>query len=104
MERLEAVQKGIEESTEDMDEMTRLLEELDKLQKEADSLDIYSFDARIDKIMPELGFEPEDNDRLVASFSGGWQMRMSLGKMLLQVAVVSIYMKKELDIRELDFS
>jgi hypothetical protein len=27
---------------------------------------------------------PEDNDRLVASFSGGWQMRMCLGKMLLQ--------------------
>ncbi len=26
----------------------------------------------------------EDNDRLVASFSGGWQMRMCLGKLLLQ--------------------
>jgi ATPase subunit of ABC transporter with duplicated ATPase domains len=35
--------------------------------------------------MPELGFSPEDSDRLVASFSGGWQMRMSLGKILLQV-------------------
>jgi ATPase subunit of ABC transporter with duplicated ATPase domains len=35
--------------------------------------------------MPELGFAPEDADRLVASFSGGWQMRMSLGKILLQV-------------------
>lgn len=30
-------------------------------------------------------FRPEDNDRLVASFSGGWQMRMCLGKLLLQV-------------------
>ncbi|PKI39046.1 hypothetical protein CRG98_040573 [Punica granatum] len=34
--------------------------------------------------MPELGFAPEDSDRLVASFSSGWQMRMSLGKILLQ--------------------
>lgn len=34
--------------------------------------------------MPTLGFVPEDNDRLVASFSGGWQMRISLGKILLQ--------------------
>jgi hypothetical protein len=36
-------------------------------------------------MMPELGFKAEDNERLVASFSGGWQMRMCLGKMLLQV-------------------
>jgi ABC-type Na+ transport system ATPase subunit NatA len=35
-------------------------------------------------MMPELGFGPEDNDRLVASYSGGWQMRMCLGKILLQ--------------------
>ncbi|KFK44546.1 hypothetical protein AALP_AA1G270900 [Arabis alpina] len=30
------------------------------------------------------GFASEDEDRLVASFSGGWEMRMSLGKLLLQ--------------------
>jgi ATPase subunit of ABC transporter with duplicated ATPase domains len=34
-----------------------------------------------------MGFTEEDNDRLVASYSGGWQMRMSLGKILLQVSV-----------------
>jgi hypothetical protein len=38
------------------------------------------------QMMPELGFSPtEDNDRLVASYSGGWQMRMCLGKILLKV-------------------
>ena len=37
-------------------------------------------------MMPELGFNPiDDNDRRVASYSGGWQMRMCLGKMLLKV-------------------
>ncbi len=41
-------------------------------------------DKRIDVMMPQLGFGPEDNERLVASFSGGWQMRMCLGKLLLQ--------------------
>jgi ATPase subunit of ABC transporter with duplicated ATPase domains len=40
---------------------------------------------KVDKMMPTLGFDPErDNDRLVASFSGGWQMRIGLGKILLQ--------------------
>lgn len=33
----------------------------------------------------KLGFDLEDLDRLVASFSGGWQMRIGLGKALLQV-------------------
>merc|ERR1711902_477247 len=35
-------------------------------------------------MMPSLGFKPEDSDRPVASFSGGWQMRIALGKILLQ--------------------
>jgi len=39
---------------------------------------------RLEKILPEMGFEPADGDRLVSAFSGGWQMRMSLGKILLQ--------------------
>lgn len=52
---------------------------------QAVDLDIALLDKKIDQMMPELGFKPDDNDRLVASFSGGWQMRMCLGKMLLQV-------------------
>ena len=48
-------------------------------------LDVDLLDKKIDQMMPELGFKQEDNDRLVASFSGGWQMRMCLGKLLLQV-------------------
>ena len=59
------------------------LQKLDELQKQADRLDLFNMERAIDKIMPQLGFVPEDNDRLVASFSGGWQMRISLGKILL---------------------
>ena len=41
--------------------------------------------ARIEKILPEMGFHPGDGDRYVGEFSGGWQMRpMGLGKILLQ--------------------
>jgi ATP-binding cassette subfamily F protein 3 len=31
-----------------------------------------------------MGFEATDGDRYVSEFSGGWQMRMGLGKILLQ--------------------
>ncbi|OMP02566.1 ABC transporter-like protein [Corchorus olitorius] len=83
-ERLEKVQKAIERSTEDLELMGRLLDEFDLLQRRAQSVDLDQVDAKVSKLMPELGFSPEDSDRLVASFSSGWQMRMSLGKILLQ--------------------
>eukprot|EP00257_Ricinus_communis_P021421 XP_015580910.1 ABC transporter F family member 5 [Ricinus communis] len=82
--RLEKVQKAIENSVEDLELMGRLLDEFDLLQRRAQAVDLDEVDAKISKLMPELGFAPEDSDRLVASFSGGWQMRMSLGKILLQ--------------------
>lgn len=62
-----------------------LLDRLDKLNHQAVDLDVNLLDKKIDQMMPELGFMPQDNDRLVASYSGGWQMRMCLGKLLLQV-------------------
>ncbi|PPR98739.1 hypothetical protein GOBAR_AA21935 [Gossypium barbadense] len=83
-ERLERVQKAIEGSTEDLELMGRLLDEFDLLQRRAQAVDLDEVDAKVSKLMPELGFSPEDSDRLVASFSSGWQMRMSLGKILLQ--------------------
>lgn len=82
--RLEKVQKAIERSVDDLELMGRLLDEFDLLQRRAQAVDLDQVDVKISKLMPELGFAPEDSDRLVASFSGGWQMRMSLGKILLQ--------------------
>lgn len=61
-----------------------LIHQLDRLQRQFEALDGYGLDARIEKILPEMGFDPEDGDRLVSAFSGGWQMRMCLGKILLQ--------------------
>ncbi len=49
---------------------------MEKLRSKAVDLDINLLDKKIDQMMPELGFKQDDNDRLVASFSGGWQMRM----------------------------
>ncbi|KAG8373299.1 hypothetical protein BUALT_Bualt11G0009500 [Buddleja alternifolia] len=83
-ERLERVQKAIERSVDALELMGRLLDEFDLLQRRAQAVDLDEVDVKISKLMPELGFAVEDADRLVASFSGGWQMRMSLGKILLQ--------------------
>ncbi|KAJ1398607.1 P-loop containing nucleoside triphosphate hydrolase [Sesbania bispinosa] len=82
--KLEKVQKALEGAVNDLELMGRLLDEFDLLQRRAQDVNLDEVDAKVDKLMPELGFAPEDSDRLVASFSGGWQMRMSLGKILLQ--------------------
>jgi ATP-binding cassette subfamily F protein 3 len=76
------VQREMEAAT--PEELDRLIHKLDRLQRKFEALDGYGLEAQIEKILPEMGFEPEDGDRLVSAFSGGWQMRMSLGKILLQ--------------------
>jgi ATP-binding cassette subfamily F protein 3 len=76
------VQRQME--TANMEELDKLIHQLDRSQRQFEALDGYGLESRIEKILPEMGFEPEDGDRLVSAFSGGWQMRMSLGKILLQ--------------------
>lgn len=66
------------------EELDELIHQMDRWQRKFEALDGYSLDTRIGKILPEMGFQVEDGDRLVSAFSGGWQMRMSLGKILLQ--------------------
>ncbi|MGR3274752.1 ABC-F family ATP-binding cassette domain-containing protein [Acaryochloris marina NIES-2412] len=68
----------------DPDTLDDLIHQLDRLQRQFEALDGYNLESRIEKILPEMGFSAEDGDRLVSAFSGGWQMRMCLGKILLQ--------------------
>ena len=67
----------------DADKLDALIHELDRQQRQFEALDGYGLDARIEKILPDMGFESGDGDRQVSEFSGGWQMRMGLGKVLL---------------------
>ena len=43
----------------------------------------YSMDLRIATVLRGLGFTPEDSARPCETFSGGWQMRIALAKLLL---------------------
>ena len=68
----------------DPDELDKLLGKMDKLQRQFEGLDGYGIEAKIGKILPDMGFDLADADRLVSEFSGGWQMRMNLAKVILQ--------------------
>ena len=54
-----------------------------KLQKAADNKGVTTLSSRAERIMNVMGFTPEEGEQLVASFSGGWKMRIGLGKILL---------------------
>jgi ATP-binding cassette subfamily F protein 3 len=75
---------GSEKAAEDPDHLDELIHELGTLQSRFESLHGYELDARIDKLLPTIGFTPEGAEQLVGDYSGGWQMRIALGKVLLQ--------------------
>jgi ATP-binding cassette subfamily F protein 3 len=71
-------------AAEDPDHLDALIHELSALQTRFEALHGYELEARIDKLLPSIGFSAEDVERPVADYSGGWQMRIALGKILLQ--------------------
>ena len=73
-----------DQAAEDADHLQELIEELGRLQTRFEGLHGYELDARIDKLLPTIGFDEEKAERLVGDYSGGWQMRIALGKILLQ--------------------
>jgi ATP-binding cassette subfamily F protein 3 len=46
--------------------------------------DVYALDAQVGGVLTGLGFAKEDWTRRTEEFSGGWQMRIALAKLLLQ--------------------
>lgn len=84
LKEYEQCERGIAEAGEDMEKLEELLNRMEDLRVQCDQKDAWNLEARIDKVMPGLGFFEDDNDKLVASFSGGWKVRIGLGKVLLQ--------------------
>jgi len=85
MDDLAAAEKELGEMTgDDPDAMQEVLDRMAKLQDKADTKNVGALDSRVAKIMDLMGFEKEEGDYAVSAFSGGWKMRIGLGKVLLQ--------------------
>src|SRR6202046_5719773 len=54
------------------------------LEHEFRTRDGYSIEAEVGRVLMGLGFRKEDWERQTEEFSGGWQMRLALAKLLLQ--------------------
>lgn len=65
------------------DEFMDLVNEYGELQERFQLLDGFKIKSKIEKILIGLGFFEKDFERLTDEFSGGWQMRIALAKLLL---------------------
>ena len=64
------------------DHMAALLERYGEVQSEFEQRGGYDLDSRAKEILTGLRIGPDDYDRPVESFSGGWKMRIALAKIL----------------------
>lgn len=78
---LDIVHKKMEHAT--GSELDDMIHEMDRLQRKFEHEGGYVQEGKIDKILIDMGFAPDDAERLISEFSGGWQMRMNLAKIWL---------------------
>ncbi len=64
------------------DEMAQLLERYGNIQQEFEHRGGYDLESRAQAVLTGLGIGPDDYNRPVESFSGGWKMRISLARIL----------------------
>ena len=85
-QKLSEIEKKMKslEVNKDSQKLDYLVNQLAKYQSQFEALGGYKMQAEVEKILPKLGFSLDDADKLVGNFSGGWQMKLALGKIILQ--------------------
>ncbi len=85
---LEGDQRRLEEQMTGLDagspELARLVEVHAELHEEFERRGGYTLEAEIGRVLYGLGFTMADYEKRVEHFSGGWQMRIALARLLLQ--------------------
>jgi ATP-binding cassette, subfamily F, member 3 len=90
-DELHAIEKEMEALTRSMSELdhegpeySNVADRYQKLEHEFVARDGYTLEAQVGQVLTGLGFHRDDWARQTEEFSGGWQMRIALAKLLLQ--------------------
>ena len=65
------------------EERNDYINQLGEVHHRLEELDSYSADSKVEKILTGLGFSEDDFHKSTETFSGGWQMRIALAKILV---------------------
>jgi ATP-binding cassette subfamily F protein 3 len=82
--QLAEVEKEMESGEPQSEEYGDLLEVFGDLQLRLEHHDVSRMKPRIETVLGGLGFKQSDMDRDTGEFSGGWQMRIAMAKLLLR--------------------
>ncbi|MCL2800685.1 MAG: ABC-F family ATP-binding cassette domain-containing protein [Treponema sp.] len=84
IDRLEKLGEQLEKTKDNESSVKNLLEEHHNLQEQIENTGYHRRESAISSVICGLGFSPRDIDRNTSEFSGGWQMRIALAKVLLE--------------------
>ena len=83
-ERLEHVNESLVTRTDyESDEYMELIHEVTEINDQLTVLEAHQFAEKIESVLKGLGFKPTEFDKDLGEFSGGWQMRAELAKLLV---------------------
>ena len=83
-ERLDEAEVRLGEMEPDAEEFYDLIDLMGAWEEQLAAYEPEKMKSRIEKVLMGMGFPLSDMDRDVGEFSGGWQMRIALSKLLLQ--------------------
>ena len=66
------------------DSYMNLINKMQEVEHQIEIHDGYGIEEQTERVLKGLGFDPSDFEKKVKEFSGGWQMRIELAKILLQ--------------------
>lgn len=72
-------------ANDNLDEETKndLIHQLGEIHHKLFDMDSYSAESKVEKILLGLGFKQDEFDKQTNTFSGGWQMRIAIAKILI---------------------
>ena len=89
--RLRAMEEEMEQLTASMSELdhasaeyAQVADRYQRVEHEFQARNGYAIEAQVGSVLTGLGFRKDDWNRQTDEFSGGWQMRIALAKLLLQ--------------------
>lgn len=83
-EQIRSVERQLAELSHESPQYEKRLDEYGALQHRFEDLGGFAVEAKAARILSGLGFAQEDYQKPCEAFSGGWQMRIALAKLLLQ--------------------
>jgi len=83
-EELRLIEQMEVETDHESEAYHKVMEAFNRVHEQLQATDIHLIKPKTEAVLTGLGFNPDDLDRPLATFSGGWRMRVALARLLLQ--------------------